>query len=149
MKKTVSKKSKRRLMIFGMLSIVAIGYFFVTLIGYTYNYISLKQEKTRLDSELLSLQDEKSNLKTEIQKLNDPNYVARYAKEKYLYSGNGEYVIKIDDNIDSIINQQNNNTILTSVIGGSVIFILIILILRIKVSLKQSKKKKYKLNRAT
>ena len=63
MKNRVSKKSKRRLMIFGILSVIAIFYFFVTLIGYTYSYISLKQEESKLKAELVALQDEKANLK--------------------------------------------------------------------------------------
>ena len=50
--KKVSKKSKRRLMTFGVISIIAIGYFFVTLFGYSYNYISLKNEEKHLKNEL-------------------------------------------------------------------------------------------------
>jgi len=95
-KKVISKKSKRRLMIFGGLSVFMIVYFLITLIGYLYNYSSLRQEEIKLKQELVSLQEEKANLKIEIQKLNDPSYIARYAKEKFLYSADGEYVIKID-----------------------------------------------------
>ena len=35
--------------------------------------------------------------KDDIKKLNDPDYVARYAREKYLYSKNGELIIRIPD----------------------------------------------------
>lgn len=96
MKRKVSKISKRRLMIFGVISVASIIYFFVTLFGYTYSYVSLKNEETSLKNNLITLQDKKANLKIEIQKLNDPEYVARYAKEKYLYSADGEYVLKLD-----------------------------------------------------
>ena len=73
-------------MIFGVISIAAIGYFFVTLFSYTYNYISLRAEEKKLQNELVALQDEKGNLKIEIEILKDAEYVARYAKENFLYS---------------------------------------------------------------
>ena len=112
MKRRVSKQSKRRLMIFGILSIVAIGYFFVTIFSYTYNYISLKNEEYNLKNELVALQDEKANLKIEIEKLNDPEYVARYAKENFLYSADGEYVIKIEtDDQEQVVSNDNNQMV--------------------------------------
>lgn len=132
MKNRVSKKSKRRLMIFGILSVIAIFYFFVTLIGYTYSYISLKQEESKLKAELVALQDEKANLKIEIEKLNDPEYVARYAKENYLYSSNGEYVIKIDSKEVEQPVEVKDNQLLYIMIGGLLLFAILLLFIRIK-----------------
>lgn len=139
MKRKVSKKSKRRLITLGTLSVVAIGYFLLTLVGYVYNYASLKQEEKNLQSELLNLQEQKANLKIEIQKLNDPEYVARYAKQNYLYSSNGEYVLKIDSNekIQEQLPEKNYSTILI-ILCGVVIFLLVILVLKRKK--KQTKK---------
>ena len=88
--KKVSKKAKMRLIIFGIPSFLMIVYFIFTLTSSIFNYISLKREENSLKSELASLLKEKEELKIEIDKLNDPEYVARYAKEKYLYSQNGE-----------------------------------------------------------
>ena len=137
MKRRVSKQSKRRLMIFGVLSVFAIVYFFVTLFSYTYNYISLKNEEVNLKSELLALQDEKANLKIEIEKLNDPEYVARYAKENFLYSADGEYVIKIESEEQVQVENSNNNEFVYIV----VISIIVLLILAIIVKIIKSKKK--------
>ena len=131
MKKKVSKASKRRLMIFGILSIMAIVYFFVTLFGYTYSYISLKKEENNLKNQLVSLQDKKANLKIEIQKLNDPEYVARYAKENYLYSADGEYVLKIDTNEETEDNVVTNNNNVYYIIG-IILFLICLLIFRKK-----------------
>lgn len=131
MKKKVSKASKRRLMIFGILSIMAIVYFFVTLFGYTYSYISLKKEENNLKNQLVSLQDKKANLKIEIQKLNDPEYVARYAKENYLYSADGEYVLKIDTTEDTEDNVVTNNNNVYYIIG-IILFLICVLIFRKK-----------------
>lgn len=131
MKKKVSKASKRRLMIFGILSIMAIVYFFVTLFGYTYSYISLKKEENNLKNQLVFLQDKKANLKIEIQKLNDPEYVARYAKENYLYSADGEYVLKIDTTEDTEDNVVTNNNNVYYIIG-IILFLICLLIFRRK-----------------
>ena len=105
----VTKKSKRRLLIFGIISVIAIGYFFVTLVSYSYSYISLKSEEINLNNELISLQEKKEFLKNEIVKLNDPEYVIRYAKENYLYSEDGEYVLKIDNSTPTVSEVSNNN----------------------------------------
>ena len=106
-----------------------IVYFIFTLTSSIFNYISLKREENSLKSELASLLKEKEELKIEIDKLNDPEYVARYAKEKYLYSQNGEYVIKIEENLEEIkTKQKSNNTILY--ITGSFFLVLVILIIK-------------------
>ncbi len=127
--KKVSKKAKMRLIIFGIPSFLMIVYFIFTLTSSIFNYISLKREENSLKSELASLLKEKEDLKIEIDKLNDPEYVARYAKEKYLYSQNGEYVIKIEENLEKIkTKQKSNNTILY--ITGSFFLVLVILIIK-------------------
>jgi cell division protein DivIC len=41
--------------------------------------------------------DKEEELKDEINKLKDPEYMARYAREKYLYSKDGELIIRIPD----------------------------------------------------
>ena len=128
----VSKKSKRRLMTFGIVSIFAIGYFCFTLIGYIYNYVSLKNEENNLKNELLFLQDEKASLKVEIQKLNDPAYVIRYAKEKFLYSTDGEYVIKLNQSNEVFNNNVKDDSIVPIIITSIIIFVLLFLFIRFK-----------------
>lgn len=132
MARRISKKSKRRLMTFGVISIFAIGYFCFTLIGYIYNYINLKNEENSLKNELLTLQDEKASLKVEIQKLNDPTYVVRYAKEKFLYSSENEFVIKINDIDEKIVDSQEKNNKLPIIVGSLLLFSIIIFVLRLK-----------------
>ncbi|MFA5603659.1 MAG: septum formation initiator family protein [Bacilli bacterium] len=92
----ISKASKRRIMTFGIASIFIIFYFFVNSVQYIININKLENEEKRLAQELSDLKSEESNLKTEIQKLQDPDYIARYARENYLYSKDGEYVIRIE-----------------------------------------------------
>ena len=44
---------------------------------------------------MASLEEEEENLNNEIKKLQDSDYLARYAREKYFYSKNGELIIRI------------------------------------------------------
>ena len=43
------------------------------------------------------LKDEEDKLNSDIKKLKDPEYVARYAREKYMYSKDGELIIRLPD----------------------------------------------------
>ncbi len=79
--------------------------FFMLLISYlSYNLfvsinkiISINKEKKELEGRIVSLQEEEKKLQADIQKLEDPTYIARYAREKYLYSKDGELIIRFDD----------------------------------------------------
>lgn len=95
-KKKITKASKTRLLVFGTLSCLAIGSLFASIVNYSYSIAKLEKQKAFLENKLLSLKEEEQELKTEIQKLKDPEYIARYARENYLYSKNGEYIIKIE-----------------------------------------------------
>ena len=55
------------------------------------------KEKQELEEKLAELQAEEKALKLDADKLQDPDYVARYAREKYLYSKDGEFIIKIPE----------------------------------------------------
>lgn len=92
-----NKKSKRRLAIFGTLSLIAIGYFIFTACYYSYKIAVLEKSKKQLNEQLTELQTQEKNLTTDIQKLKDPEYIAKYARETYMYSKDGEYILKIED----------------------------------------------------
>ena len=92
-----NKKSKRRLAIFGTLSLIVIGYFIATACYYSYKIVVLEKSKKDLQQQLTDLQNQEETLTTDIQKLKDPEYIAKYARENYMYSKDGEYVLKIED----------------------------------------------------
>ena len=54
-------------------------------------------EKKDLDKELTSLKEKEEQLKVDANKLQDPDYIARYAREKYFYSKDGEYILQIPE----------------------------------------------------
>ena len=56
-----------------------------------------KQETTILQNSYEDLLDTEEALKAEVQKLQDPDYVERYAKEKFLYTKDGEIIIRKTD----------------------------------------------------
>lgn len=107
----ISKASKRRLTIFGTLSLVAIGYFVFSLIYNIYTIYDLTMTKKKLENLYTDLIEQGEILKIDLEKLNDSSYLANYAREHFLYSKNGEYIIQIedldelDDNIDSELNK--------------------------------------------
>lgn len=95
-KKKITKQSKRRLLIFGTISILIIIYFFISLSYYSVYIYKLKNQETILTNDLNDLKHDEKLLKTELEKLQDPDYLARYARENYDYTKDGEYVIKIN-----------------------------------------------------
>ena len=96
-KKKIGKKSKRRLAIFAPLSLLIIISFVFTFISYTLNITRLAKEEKELKEKLATLEVEEKDLNIEINKLKDPEYIAKYAREKYYYSKDGEYVIKYSE----------------------------------------------------
>lgn len=96
-KKKVTKASKRRLLLFGSISVVFVIYFLVSLSTYVVDIYNLKREEKKLEEELISLQAEEKSLNMQIEMLKDVDYLARYARENYLYSKDGEIILKIDD----------------------------------------------------
>ena len=110
-RKKFSRTSKRRLAFFGTLSLIVIGYAVFSFVYYSVNLLKAKNENINLENKLKSLQNDEENLKIEIQKLKDPEYIARYARENYSYSKDGEYIIKLDSSNknEKQEKKQNNN----------------------------------------
>lgn len=95
MKKEKRKKVNRRLRVY-LLAIVGL----LTLFGYKMCYYWPKifknyEAKAEYEQMYEKLLQEEATLSSDIMKLKDPDYIARYAREKYLYSKNGEVIIRI------------------------------------------------------
>ena len=56
----------------------------------------MKAEKRELKDKIALLQEEKKNLETDIKKLEDSEYIAKYVREKYFYSKDGELILRMD-----------------------------------------------------
>lgn len=94
------KKKKRKLRIMFLLSLI--GFVLILILGYSLvlnlNQInSMNNEKNQLKKDYLLLKEEEESLKSDIDRLSDDEYIARYAREKYFYSKDGELILRIDN----------------------------------------------------
>lgn len=128
-KRRISKASKRRLTFFGTISLLAILYFTFSLVYNIYTIYNLSLEKKKLENLYVDLQDEAESLKIDIEKLNDSNYLANYAREHYLYSKDGEYIIQIDaDDIEKVEDEISINLNKNYIIVGLSVFMIFVFI---------------------
>lgn len=88
---------RRRMLLFGVSSIAIIVATTFTIGRYWVEIYDKYQENKNLEKELLELKDKEAKLRLDAERLQDPDYIARYAREKYLYSKDGEYIIKIPE----------------------------------------------------
>ena len=94
-RKKYTVKAKGRMfvifMFFGAI-IVTLGFtFFMDL-----NKISqLHHDMKKLEKEKIELKEDEEMIEADIKRLSDPSYVARYAREKYFYSKEGEFILRI------------------------------------------------------
>ena len=95
MKKKIPKASKKRLAVFGTISVMIILYFIFLLGYYIYQIYQLKEEQKKLNDNYTELKANEKELRNEIERLQDSDYIARYARENYSYSKNGEYILKL------------------------------------------------------
>lgn len=81
--------------------LVAVVLFIVILISTVFNDVVQiyrnKNQTEELNIRKQELLEEEKSLKSEVIKLQDPDYIARYAREKYLYTKEGERILTIID----------------------------------------------------
>lgn len=90
-------KAKRRLLCLVSTSFIVVFTLLFTIGGYWMEIIQKYQEKSVLEKQLTELKNDEAALKVDVEKLQDPDYIARYAREKYLYSKDGEFIIRIPE----------------------------------------------------
>ena len=125
-RKRITKASRRRLLFFGTISVAMIAYFIFSVAYYATNIYHLQKEEKNLTQNLNALKADEKNLKTEIEKLKDPEYLARYARENYLYSKDGEIVIQLqkENKVATSTPQETNHAYMF--FGGSIVLLVII-----------------------
>ena len=93
------KKLKHRIrfmfafIVFGSITAI-LGY---NLLSNIMDINRMRIEKKELQAKIVDLEKEKEVLETDILKLKDPDYIAKYVREKYFYSKDGELILKIDE----------------------------------------------------
>jgi len=90
-------KPKKRAVFLALGSFVVIIAVTFSIGKYWVEIFEKYQEKQELEMELTALKEKEEELQVDANKLQNPDYVARYAREKYLYSKEGEYIIQIPE----------------------------------------------------
>lgn len=93
----LGKKTKIRLTIWTIALLASVSLFASSFFAYLSNNSKNKLNTEELQSKYNEKLEEEEELKSEIEKLKDPEYMARYTREKYLYSADNEIIIKMED----------------------------------------------------
>ena len=89
------KKSVKRVLVFGFFSLCIIFFVLYTVSNVVSQIVDKYKEAEMLEKQMILLGDREEQLNSEIIKLQDKDYLARYAREKYFYSKDGELIIRI------------------------------------------------------
>ena len=96
-RKKYTAKTKGRMFViflfFGAI-ISTLGY---TLVLNLKQVNDMKKELKALKEEKISLLEQEKATQADIKRLSDPLYIARYAREKYFYSREGELILRIEE----------------------------------------------------
>ena len=95
--KKYTATTKSRMLIVFLVFIVIIATLGYTLFLNLKQINEIKKGLKSLEKEQLTLLDKEKELEADIKRLSDPLYVARYAREKYFYSKEGELILRIKD----------------------------------------------------
>ena len=95
--KRKKKKVKISRLFISLISVCIVVTVTFTIGKYWIEIFDKYKEKKDLEKELVSLQKKEKELELDAKKLQDSEYIARYAREKYLYSKDGEFIIKIPE----------------------------------------------------
>lgn len=94
MKKT--KKEKKRLFVISVVIILLVVSLASSVAGDWTKIMENKSKITSLNKQYNDLLSEEEKLVSEVTKLQDDDYIVRFAKEKFLYSENGELIIRMN-----------------------------------------------------
>lgn len=97
MNRKKSKKEKKRMFLITVTIFFLIGILISSIYKDWVQILNNKSKEVALNNQYESLLEEESSLNSEITKLQDDAYLARYAKEKFMYSANGDTIIRMDE----------------------------------------------------
>lgn len=108
--KKSNKKSNTGYIAFLLLAVIVFIIILIsTVFGDVVQIYNNNKEAKELEKRKTELLEEEDSLNSEVIKLQDPNYVARYAREKYLYTKDGEKILTIIDAKD-VNNKSDKDT---------------------------------------
>lgn len=93
---SMSRKRRKNNLFGALLFIFLFSACIYTVTTNTLHLINKTNEEVKLKKELKSLKYQEVVLKKDIVKMQSPDYIAKYAREKYFYSKPNEIIIKMD-----------------------------------------------------
>lgn len=96
MTKRKTKKEKNRLFLINMTMILLLAFLVVTVSSDWKQILNNRKQEKELNIKYQELKNNEEKLNSEIIKLKDDEYLARYAKEKFMLSSDGDIIIKLD-----------------------------------------------------
>jgi cell division protein DivIC len=87
-----------RMTIYVLILIGIVGFVWLTCFNSWVEIYHNVSTKKALEDKYSELVDHEDELNDEVNKLQDPEYVAKYAREKYLYTKDGEIIIDVSNN---------------------------------------------------
>lgn len=130
--KKVSIQSRRRLFFLRPLCLFSVFFLLVTIASNSYRLYQLNIEKEKKEQEYIKLQEDSEYLKNEITKLNNPEEIAKFAREKYLYSKDGELIVKINEKekekkeIETKITEKTSNRKYLIIVASTIFIIYVV-----------------------
>ena len=97
MSKKGLKRAKKRLMLEIVVFLVFLVFVSFSMFKVWLQIIDNNNNIVSLSEKYEKLLEEEKQLKSDVNKLQDPDYVARYAREKYLYTRDGELIIRMPE----------------------------------------------------
>lgn len=94
-KQKTSSKAKKRIFLALSVLLFILGFLVFSLYGYWQQIYQNVKKTNELKVEYKKLSKNEKQLKADAYKLQDPEYIARYARETYLYSKDGEKIIRV------------------------------------------------------
>lgn len=91
-----NKKEKKRLFVISVVIILLVVSLVSSVAGDWTKIMENKSKITSLNKQYNDLLSEEEKLVSEVTKLQDDDYIVRFAKEKFLYSENGELIIRMN-----------------------------------------------------
>lgn len=92
-----SQKTRFRYMFFVPVCLIVIIAIVVSVGNYWIQIGNKYSERKELEKEIIVLKEKEEELKVDVERLEDPDYVARFAREKYMYSKEGEIILRLPE----------------------------------------------------
>lgn len=89
------KKYRLRLILYVTILVCIVGILSLTCFNTWQKIYDNKKMKSELENKYNALLESEDTLSNEVVKLQDPEYAAKYAREKFLFSKDGELIIKM------------------------------------------------------